>query len=68
MSKSITEKFEEIMAKGPDVLPTDIKVKSTQIFFNGETGKHMVFISRGRSNKLGEVNDDAREALTLDYL
>lgn len=63
MGKSISEKFKEIMDKGPDVLPTDICIKCTGLFCNGDTGKKHRFISRGESDKLGILDDSARDAL-----
>ena len=52
MDKNISEKFKEIMNKGPDVLPTDICIRCTGLFCNGDTGKKHRFISRGKSDKL----------------
>lgn len=51
------------MDKGPDVLPEDINIRCTRLFCNGDVGKSMQFVSKGKSNKLGEVDDSAREAL-----
>lgn len=63
MGRSINEKFRGIMDKGPDVLPEDINIRCTRLFCNGDVGKSMQFVSKGKSNKLGEVDDSAREAL-----
>ena len=62
MDKNISEKFKEIMNKGPDVLPTDICINCIGLFCNGDMGKNMPFISKGKSNKLGGIDDSASPA------
>ena len=66
MSKSIADKYKEILEEGPDSLPIDIRLENTRVPVKSKNDLNMKFVTRGKSNKLGKTSDYAREALTLD--
>lgn len=65
MGKTIEEKYRESMEKGPDILSIKVKFDKSKVPVKSK-GANMQFVSRGRSNKLGETSDYARKALTLN--
>lgn len=65
MGKTIAEKYKESMEKGPDILSIKVKFHRNKVSVKSK-GSNMQFVSRGRSNKLGETSDYARQALTLE--
>lgn len=61
--KSLAEEFRAIEARGPD--PLHIHILNKHKLPPHGRQNHHTFVPRGKSNKLGEINDDARKELHL---